>query len=169
MKLDFRIEPLEKRHKREAFDCGEYSLNQFLKQYARQNMDIGLGKTFVAVLPEQTNVCGYYTLSSGSISFEIVPKKLPRYPVPTVHIGRLAVDKIMQGQHLGELLLIDALERIVELLGQLGIYAIELHALTESARQFYLKYAFVPLNDDKNHLYLPIETLKHSGLVSSQS
>jgi predicted GNAT family N-acyltransferase len=165
MKLDFVIELLAKNHKRENFDCGEESLNQFLKKYARQNQEKGFGRTFVALLPNETEVLGYYTLSAGSISFEIIPEKVPRYPIPTAHLGRLATDVKMRGQGLGELLLIDALERTVLVAEKVGIYAIELFALTESAKKFYLKYGFVSLEDDDKHLYLPIETLRKSGLI----
>jgi GNAT superfamily N-acetyltransferase len=165
MKYEFVIEPLSKKHERENFDCGEDNLNQFLRKYARQNSERGFGRTFVAVLPERREVCGYYTLSSGSVSFEIVPEKLPRYPIPTAHLGRLAVDLKMQGQRLGELLLIDALERTVLIAVELGIYAIELYALTDTAKRFYLRYGFIELKDDEKHLYLPVETLKKSGLV----
>lgn len=165
MKLQFVIELLNKRHGRENFDCGEESLNEFLKKYARQNSEKGFGRTFVAVLPEESNVLGFYTLSSGGISFDIVPEKLPRYPIPTVHLGRLATDVQVRGQGLGELLLIDALERTVLVAAELGIYAVELYALNENAKNFYLKYGFVGLKDDEKHLYLPIETLKKLGLV----
>lgn len=165
MKLDFAIELLDKKHKRENFDCGEENLNQFLKKYARQNQEKGFGRTFVAVLPNKSEVLGYYTLSAGSISFEVVPEKVPRYPIPTAHLGRLATDISMRGQGLGELLLIDALQRVVLVAEKVGIYAIELFALTENAKNFYLKYGFVQLHDDDKHLYLPIETLKRSGLI----
>jgi GNAT superfamily N-acetyltransferase len=165
MRLNFTIELLNKKHRRENFDCGEESLNQFLKRYARQNQEKGFSRTFVAVLPNETEVFGYYALSAGSISFEVVPEKVPRYPIPTVHLERLATDVQMCGQGLGELLLIDALERTVLAAQELGIYAIELFALTENAKNFYLKYGFVPLKDDDKHLYLPIETLKQIGLV----
>ncbi len=165
MKLNFTIELLNKKHQRENFDCGEESLNQFLKKYARQNQEKGFSRTFVAVLPNEIEVCGYYALSAGSISFESVPENVPRYPIPTVHLGRLATDVQMRGQGLGELLLIDALERTVLAAQELGIYAIELFTLTENAKNFYLKYGFVALKDDDKHLYLPIETLKQSGLI----
>lgn len=165
MKFDFVIEPLGKQHGRENFDCGEDSLNQFLRKYARQNSEKGFGRTFVAVLPDKREVCGYYTLASGSVSFEIVPEKLPRYPIPTAHLGRLAVDLKMQGHRLGELLLIDALRRTVLVSAELGIYAVELYALTDAAKKFYLRYGFIELTDDAHHLYLPVETLKKSGLI----
>lgn len=165
MKLAFVIEPLDKSHQRENFDCGEVSLNDFLRKYARQNAERGLGRTFVAVLPGEKQALGYYTLSSGSIAFDAVPEKLPRYPIPVAHLGRLAVDSSMRGQGLGELLLIDALERTVIIASEFGIYAVELFALTERAKQFYLKYGFVSLKDDDKHLYLPVKTIIQSGLI----
>lgn len=166
MKFDFVIETLGKKHDKESFDCGESSLNDFLQKYAGQNAKRGLGKTFVAVLPSEKKVYGYYTLSSGSVEFENFQEKLPRYPIPTVHLGRLAVDSSMKGQGLGALLLVDGLERTVKVADELGIYAVELFALTENAKQFYMRYGFVELRDDKKHLYLPIVTLKQSGLIS---
>lgn len=165
MRFDFVVELLAKKHTRQKFDCGEESLNLFLKKYARQNNEKGLGKTFVAVRPGKTEVCGYYTLSSGSVSFENVPENLPRYPIPTVHLGRLAVDTKMKGNGIGEFLLIDVLRRTLLVADELGIYAIELHAINSSAKSFYLKYGFVELNDDEQHLHLPIKTLKKLGIV----
>ena len=118
-------------------------------------------------MPDETEVRGYYTLLSGSISFDILPEKLPRYPIPTVHLARLAVDLKMRGQRLGEVLLVDALERSVLVTAEIGIYAVELYAKTEAAKKFYLKYGFVELKDDDKHLYLPLETLRRSGLLSA--
>jgi GNAT superfamily N-acetyltransferase len=165
MILQFKIELLRKNHKRENFDCGDENLNQFLKKYARQNQEKGFGRTFVAALPNENEVLGYYTLSAGSVSFDIVPDKVPRYPIPTAHLGRLATDLQMRGQGLGELLLIDALERALLVAEKVGIYAVELFASTDLAKNFYLKYGFISLQDDDKHLYLPIETLKRSGLI----
>lgn len=165
MSLKFVIQPLDKQHKRDSFDCGEEGLNEFLKKYARQNSIRGYSRTFVAVLPEEIEVQGFYTLSSGSVSFETVPENLPHYPIPTIHLGRLATNLKMRGQGLGELLLIDALERTVLVASEIGVYAVELYALSETAKRFYLKYGFVPLKDDDKHLYLPVDTLKKSGLV----
>ena len=71
MSIDIVIEPLTKKHRRQDFDCGEESLNTFLKNFARQNDERGLGKTFVAVRPGEMQILGYYTISSGSVSFEI--------------------------------------------------------------------------------------------------
>lgn len=149
-----------KTHNRNDFDCGEESLNEFLKKFARQNDKRGLGKTFVLIEEGKTEVLGYYTLSSGSVTFDEVPENLPRYPIPVAHIGRLAVDKKTKGQGLGELLLVDALQKISKIAEQMGIFAVEVYALNESARKFYLKYGFTELLDDTLHLYLPVKTIQ---------
>ncbi|MGI9056565.1 MAG: GNAT family N-acetyltransferase [Pyrinomonadaceae bacterium] len=158
--MKFKITPLMKTHNRNDFDCGEESLNEFLKKFARQNDKRGLGKTFVLIEEGKTEVLGYYTLSSGSVTFDEVPENLPRYPIPVAHIGRLAVDKKTKGQGLGELLLVDALQKISKIAEQMGIFAVEVYALNESARKFYLKYGFTELLDDTLHLYLPVKTIQ---------
>lgn len=158
--MNYLIEALNKTHDRTNFDCEEPSLNDFLRYYARQNDSKGLGKTFVAVFPEELQIRGYYTISSSSISFEVFPENLPRYPIPVVHLGRLGVDKTAQGTGLGGLLLFDAFRRSIKLADQLGIYAIEVKALNEKAKKFYLKFGFIELEVDKFHLYLPMRVVK---------
>ncbi len=160
MTQPFIIEPLTASHSREAFDCGEESLNNFLKRFARQNNEKGLGRTYVAVKVGEPRIYGYYTISSGALSFDTIPEKLPRYPIPVVHLGRLAVDEVAKGQRLGKALLADALKRAVSIADQLGIYAVEVYALTENAREFYLKFGFAALLDDRLHLYLTIKKIR---------
>ena len=158
--MNYIIEPLTTAHDRSLFDCGEASLNVFLKQFARQNDARGLGRTYVAGLPDETRILGYYTLSSGSIAVEQMPEKLPRYPVPVAHLGRLAVDLEARRDGLGSLLLIDALRRVTKVAEQLGIYAVEVYALTDEARNFYLRYGFTELLDDQLHMYLSIKNIR---------
>ncbi len=160
MKTPFTIEPLTSRHEREAFDCGEETLNDFLKRFARQNNEKGLGRTFVAVRSDDSRIYGYYTISSGAVSFDTIPEKLPRYPIPVVHLGRLAVDRTAKGQKLGKALLADALIRAAGIADQLGIYAVEVYALSESVREFYLKFGFAELLDERQHLYLTIKKIR---------
>ncbi len=160
MTRPFTITPLTASHDRAAFDCGEESLNDFLKRFARQNDEKGLGRTYVAVKPDESRIYGYYTLSSGALSFDTLPENLPRYPIPVVHLARLAVDESAKGNRLGSALLADALKRSVSIAEQLGIYAVEVYALTESAREFYLKFGFAELLDDKLHLYLTIKKIR---------
>lgn len=162
--MNYIIEALNKQHIRDEFDSEESSLNDFLKLYARQNDSKGLGKTFVAVAPEEQKVLGYYTISSGSLEFDNLPENLPRYPIPVIHLGRLAVDKTAQGQGLGSFLLLDVFRRSLKLADALGIYAVEVRALSEQARNFYLKFGFNQLIDDRFHLYLTIKMIRKLDL-----
>ncbi|MCP9496777.1 MAG: GNAT family N-acetyltransferase [Pyrinomonadaceae bacterium MAG19_C2-C3] len=135
-------------------------MNDFLKRFARQNDEKGLGRTYVAVLPGEPRIYGYYTIASGALQFSTVPEKLPRYLVPVVHLGRLAVDVTTKGQGLGKALLADALKRVGAIAEQLGIYAVEVYALNEQARDFYLKFGFRELQDDRLHLYLTMKVIR---------
>ncbi|MGH9799754.1 MAG: GNAT family N-acetyltransferase [Blastocatellia bacterium] len=124
-----------------------------------------MGRTFVAVTADSYTVQGYYTLANGALKFDNVPEKLPRYPIPVAHLGRLAVDLKARGQRLGEHLLLDALARIAVVAGQIGIYAVEVYALSEQAKSFHLKYGFKPLLDDSLQLYLPIKAVRKLKLI----
>jgi GNAT superfamily N-acetyltransferase len=161
---DVRIEPLGRSHVRDQFDCGRPSLNDFLRVLVTQYEKRHLGRTYVAVCGSDPRVLGYYTIASGSLAFEALPskaaKKLPRHPVPTVLIARLAVDRTAQGQHLGEKLLLDALARCLELAARVGIHAVVAEAIDDQAKVFYEKYQFIALLDRPLHLYLPISTVR---------
>lgn len=106
---------------------------------------------------------GYCTLAAGAVAFEHLPagasRKLPKHPVPVVLLARLAVDRPAQGKGLGEGLLVDALQRAVRLSAGLGVHAVEVDALDDTAAAFYRRYGFVPLLDDPLHLSLPIATV----------
>lgn len=160
----WRIELLDKHHQREGFDCGEESLNSFLHTHAGQNARRDISRTYV-VLPAESNVVvGYYTLSSGSVAFSSLPdastKRLPKYPVPTAHLGRLAIDRRFQGQGLGGILLIDALRCVREAADRIGIHAVTVHALNAKAKRFYETHGFMNLRDDELHLFLPMATIR---------
>ena len=157
------IEPLDSSHERAEFCCGKPPLDNFLRSLVSQYEKRRLGRTYVAVRPEDKRVLGYYTLASGAVCFENLPakaaRKLPRHPVPVVLLARLAVDQAAQGQGLGALLLVDALRRCLSFADHLGIHAVEVDAVDEQAKAFYEKHGFVALQDNPLHLYLPVATI----------
>jgi GNAT superfamily N-acetyltransferase len=158
------IEKLAKHHDRSSFDCGRRELNEFLRRLAGQYSRRNQGQTYVAVAEGERIVRGYYTISASAVQFQDLPdaqrKGLPRSPVPVALLGRLAVDRLAQGHGLGARLLVDALRRIATYSEGLGIHAIEVVAIDDSARSFYLKYGFTSLIDDRRHLFLPIKTVR---------
>jgi len=163
------IEELGSDHDRAEFSCGHESLDNFLKQFASQNQKTGVSRTFVALKPGEKIVRGYYSLAAGSVQFQNLTeeqrKRLPKYPVPVAHLGRLAVDKSVQGQGLGSHLLIDALCRVGRAERELGIHAIEVVAIDDAAKGFYLKYGFTELADDPHHLFISMKTVRKLGLT----
>lgn len=158
------IEKLSSHHERRNFDCGVEELNTYLTRYSGQHERKGMGRTYVATEKSDSRVPGYYTISSSAVAFEIVPENIPRHPVPVALIGRLAVDKTARGQRLGEMLLIHALHSAQRAARIVGIYAVVVDALDNSARNFYLKYGFTELTDDRRHLYLPMKTIQRLNL-----
>ncbi|MDP1561972.1 MAG: GNAT family N-acetyltransferase [Pirellulaceae bacterium] len=158
------IRRLEKKHDRSAFDSSQPLLDQWLKDRAGQFDRRDLSRTFVATRSDDNRVVGYYAISTHRVLFEKLPpdaaKGLPQLDVPVVLIGRLAVDREAQGQGLGAFLLVDALRRALQVSEQIGIRAVEVDALNESARNFYLKFGFRSLLDDPNHLFLPMHEIR---------
>lgn len=85
-------------------------------------------------------------------------KKLPRR-IPGIRLGRLAVDRSVQGQGLGELLLMDAIGRSRRVLEHVGVHALFVDAKDERAAAFYRKYGFRPLPGNPLRLVLPLAGL----------
>jgi len=163
MSNPFFVDPLDARHNRKNFNCGESVLNDYLNRYARQNMTIGSSRTYVATQPDSNQICAYFTLSAGAVAIsdfpEDVRKGWPRL-VPAVHLGRFAVDVNFQGQQLGRSLLDAVFQKSLQAANVLGIVVVEVWALNENARRFYEKFQFQPLLDDPFHLYLSLETVR---------
>jgi predicted GNAT family N-acyltransferase len=158
------IEGLSPHHDRRDFDCGVEELNSYLQRYSGQHERKGIGRTYVAMKNDERRVLGYYTISSSAVAFDVVPENLPRHPVPVALVGRLAVDKVARSQRLGETLLIHALRSAQRAAEIVGIYAVVVDALDESAKRFYRKYGFNELTDDHLHLYLPMKAIERLNL-----
>jgi len=166
---DWVIERLMDRHDRAAFDCGKAPWNDWIRRYAGQYTRRGLARTYVLVHEGEVRVFGYYALSNRHLEFAHLPvnraKGLPvSLPIPAVLIGRLAVDKAAQGQGLGDVLLADALRRILALADQIGIVAVLVEAIDDQARDFYLHRDFEPLTDHPRRLFVLLKDLRRSGL-----
>lgn len=159
--MDWREEPIGRHHDRNSFDCGAADLNAYLARYARQNHESGGAKTFVAVSPaEPARVLGYYAISPGAVEFARVPatltRKLGRYEVPVFRLGRLAVDRSVQGQGLGGDLLLAAGERALAVAAEVGGVALAIDRKDESAARWYERFGALPLLDDPLKLILPL-------------
>lgn len=165
MASTFEIHPLDSRFDRDQFDCGNEVLNKFLKSHARQNQDKGVSRTFVAIQSgdKTKHILGFYSQSMVQVDLssfpEAIQKKLPRHPVPSARIGRLATDVITRGQGLGRLLVVDALKRVKAASGQIGVYAVIVDAKDQLSKNFYLNLGFVASSSDPMMLFYSIGSI----------
>ena len=136
-------------------------LNRYLRNLAAQHRAKGIATTFVLVDPDQPDrILGYYTLSAATLSFDTLTesdrKGLPAYPIPAVRIGRLAGAVSARRQGIGELLLQNAIKRILQARGTLGVFAVVVESKDAAAEAFYRKYGFRLCDADTRQLYLPL-------------
>ena len=136
-------EPMTKLHTVNRFSCGVDSLDAWLKRRALQNQTSGASRTFVVC--QGKNVIAYYALAAGAICASEAVGSLRRNmpdPVPVVLLGRLAIDRRLQGQKLGRALVRDAGHRILQAAEAIGIRGVITHALTPAAKSFYERVGF---------------------------
>ncbi|TWJ24749.1 acetyltransferase (GNAT) family protein [Micromonospora endolithica] len=60
-------------------------------------------------------------------------------------LGRLALDKTLQGQGLGSVLLVDALHRILDATKAVGARFVVVDAIDPNAAGFYARYGFTKI------------------------
>jgi len=153
--------PLTVEQQSTRFDCGEPSLNDWLKKRALKNQATGASRCFVVC--SGTDVIGHYSLSAGAICLEAAPKAMRQNmpdPLPILLLGRLAVDKRYHNRGIGQALLRDAMMRAVAVSGNAGVFAMLVHALNDSAKQFYLSRGFVESPLQPTTLMMTIETIR---------
>ncbi|MFZ4701693.1 MAG: hypothetical protein ACOYMG_16725 [Candidatus Methylumidiphilus sp.] len=117
------------RHDRSGFACGHAGLDEYLQRHASQSIRNQLVRVYVAE-DIQGKVLGYYTLSAASLRHEELPenlaRRLPKYPVPAVLIGRMASDRTAResGQRIGSRLLIHALKQALRAAETIGVQCV---------------------------------------------
>jgi GNAT superfamily N-acetyltransferase len=162
MRASFRVTPLEAGCERALFKSGSVDLDGYFQRQVTQDIRRRVTACFVA-LSGDGRVAGYYTLASASVLLPDLPlaitRKLPRYPsVPTVRMGRLAVDQHFKGQGLGGALLADALARAAR--AEIAAYALLVDAKDDSAAAFYRHHGFIALPETPLSLFLPLATVR---------
>ncbi len=152
------IEPLGK-HDRAVFSCGVATLDDWFRHRAGQDEKRNVARVFVAI-DDRYGVVGFYSLSSFTLAIVDLPpeyaKRLPRYDaIPAALIGRLARDERLRGEGVGDLLLADAVRRVLGAARSLAIFAIVVDALDERAAAFYRDFGFTPFPSRPRRLFMP--------------
>ena len=161
--LVWHEEPIRKSHNREAFDCGDDALNEFLQRYARKSHELGGAKTFLAV-GDDSSILGFYSLSPASVEYartpEIARRGLARHDVPGFRLARLAVDRRVQGRGLGGQLLLAAGRRCLSAAAEVGGVVMVIDAKNPRVAEWYARFGAVPLLDAPLSLILPLSTIQ---------
>lgn len=167
---EIRLEPLERRHERGAFDCGEASVTHYLHHVALQAQETMRAATKVAVTPAApTRILGYFTL----VGMKIVDAELPadlakRFKVrnlaagaPAVLLAQLGVDQSASSAGLGTLLLRHALRHALRGAVEIGGVALIVDAVNKDVARWYVERVpdFRPFSSDGMRLTLPMTTL----------
>ena len=147
----------EYREALESFECGERTLDLWLKTKALANEVNGGSRTFVSLSTETGELAGYFSLASHAVEHDDLRPKLRRNrpaPFPVILLGRLAVSKHYQRHGLGESLLYEAV-RIAKIAAEsISVAALVVHPISEEAAAFYRKHGFSLAKTKKNMLFL---------------
>lgn len=164
MRLVF--EPLTSRHDRTSFSSRESALDEWFQKRATQDEKRDIARVFVAVDRDRGDaVVGFYSLSAFTIALDDLPatlaKKLPRYAaIPACLIGRLARAEVARGQGVGELLLMDAITRILDASESVAVFAIVVDAKNARTADFYRSFGFIEFPDNPGRLFLLASTAR---------
>jgi GNAT superfamily N-acetyltransferase len=166
------VEPLNRTHLTDDFDCGSTAQSQWLRRHALQAQSSGGSRVYVVSDLGTERVVGYYALAAGDISPASAPGRLltgrllkgqGAYDQPVIVLTRLGVDQSAQGMGLGAQLVMDAFDRVNETADLVGVRALLIHCESEAARAFYRKLArFEESPSDPLHLLLLIKDLRRA-------
>ena len=156
--MDVVFEPIGPQHDRSRFTCGTPALDEWLRRRAGQDERRNVARVLVAV-DRELGLVGFYSLSSFTLELpdlpEAIAQRLPRYGlVPAALIGRLARDERTRGRGLGELLLADAVRRVLAASRTLAVFAIVVDAKDDRAAAFYAGFGFRRLPLHPHRLFL---------------
>jgi predicted N-acetyltransferase YhbS len=147
-------------HDTSKFYCGHESLDDWLQNTALK-AEGRSARTYVVC--DGKIVVGYYCLATGSVTRSEAPSKVKRNmpePIPVMILGRLAVTKHFERQGIGSGMLQDAFQRILQASESVGCRAVLVHAIDQSAAEFYMRYGFIEFPTGTKTFFLPLETIK---------
>ena len=169
--VEVRIERLVGHHAVDGFSCGQTELDVYLQRHALSNQSMRLSTTYVALVGSR--VTGFVTLAPSQISSAELPsparRGLPRYPLPTMTLARLASDLEWRGAGVGLLLLRHAFLEAARMAAEFGCLGVRVAAKPD-ALGFYERFGFVRLepttgapvdaSEQLTHLFLPLDRIE---------
>lgn len=149
-------------HSTEAFDCGNETLNKWLRESASHARSMGTANTYV--FSRGGHVIAYYTLSAHRIqSAELPPSLVHGTPkaIPAYLIGKLGVTLSEQGKSVGQSILTDAFLRACRAT-ESGPSArlIAVDAIDDNAIAFYKRENFHSSPLHPQQMYIKMSTAR---------
>ena len=132
-------------HGTDGFDCGDETLDNWLKRIAPRNQREGSSRTWVVT--DGARVVAYYASSAAVLTRAEATGRAGRNqpdPLPAMLLGRLAVDRAHQGRGLAAALLEHFLLKVLEVAEHTGARVALVHAANDTAANFYRHYGFAP-------------------------
>ena len=161
---ELSLVPLSAEHNLSGFGCGNNELDRWLIDHAQASQKADLARTYLVI--DGDAVAAYVSLTTGSIRPEHAPKRyargMPRYPIPTILIARLAVDRRYQRQGLGSRLLADALRLSVAASDTAAARVVVVDAIDDQAAAFYRRWGFIDVPENPHRLFRKISDIRSS-------
>jgi len=166
MNWSLNVKSFSKRYQAFAdkFDCGNFILNAFLR--GTESLDCDYGKTFVLLTDDDSAIIGFYNI--GMSSLDSLDAGVRVKIGGAVHINGFALDSKYQRAvqeilpdgtsiNLSDFLLIDCIERIMDIRqSYVGCAFITLCA-TERGYHLYKRNGFIDLDEDLRFSFDPAE------------
>lgn len=149
-----RLIRLTEDHVFKPFDCGEEDLNEFLLSDAKDYLHRLVSVTYLIETNERT--VAFFSVSNDRVAIsdtdkatwrkikKLFPHAKHRSDYPAVKIGRLGVDKVFKGQHIGSDIL-SYVKRLFITNNRTGCTFVTVDAL-RSAIPFYMRNGFVVMD-----------------------
>jgi GNAT superfamily N-acetyltransferase len=159
--LTLRVEALRSSHVLDRFTCGTAPLDEWLKQHARNATGQGT-RTYVLVDTETNSIVGYFAIAPHLVERDAIPAQIGRgapQQIPAILLAKLALEERSQGTGLGRVLLVRALEKIVEAAKHAGGKLVVVDAIDDEAAKFYEHHGFVPVPGNPHRLVMKMSTV----------
>lgn len=149
----FIREQLTANHDVSNFNSGQPELDSWLKQHALSVSGRDYGRTYVWHSGDG-RVVAFFTLSGYMIDRDQLPEKRRKgeqKEIPSILLGKLALDVSLQKRHLGEELIADAVTEAEKASNHAAARYLIVDALDPTLIEFYERFGFVRTSDLLDH------------------
>ena len=150
---------------RSTFGCGHTEIDRWFRQNSLKYHNKHRARVVTAHLVGNKNPVGFYALTTKLEADDLLPadhrlfSRAEQGYFTSVQLFYLAVQRSMQRQGLGTIIMGDVLRSFYEVANRTGILALTLVAIDEPTTEFYRKLGFVPYgpNGGRPRMLLPAQ------------